>query len=64
MTGKLMDYFNKQPRFGVFSTSSKEGNVDSAVLGSPQMVNEKTVIVALGMGRTIANLKRIPMQST
>ena len=60
MTGKLMEYFNKQPRIGVFSTSNKEGKVDSAVLGSPQMVDEKTVIVALGMGRTISNLKENP----
>ncbi len=60
MTGKLMEYFNKQPRIGVISTSSKEGKVDSAVLGSPQMVDEKTVTVALGKGRTFANLLENP----
>jgi len=56
MTG-LMEYFNKQPRLGVFSTSSKDGKVDSAVLGSPQMIDEKTVIAAFGGGRTFANLQ-------
>ncbi len=60
MTEKLMEYFNKQPRIGVFSTSSKEGKVDSAVYGSPQMIDEKTIIVALAMGRTFANLKENP----
>ena len=60
MTRKLMDYFNKQPRIGVFSTSSKDGKVDSAVLGSPQMVDEKTVTVALGKGRTFINLLENP----
>jgi hypothetical protein len=60
MTGKLMDYFNKQPRIGVFSTSSKDGKVDCAVLGSPQMVDEKIVTVALGKGRTFANLLENP----
>jgi hypothetical protein len=60
MTGKLMEYFNKQPRIGVISTSSKEGKVDSAVLGSPQMVDEKTVTVALGKGRTFVNLLENP----
>jgi hypothetical protein len=45
-----MEYFNKQPRIGVFSTASKDGKVDSAVLGAPQMTDEKTVTVALGMG--------------
>jgi hypothetical protein len=38
MTGKLMDYFNKQPRLGVMSTSNKEGLVDCAVYGSLQMI--------------------------
>lgn len=60
MTGKLMEYFNRQPRIGVISTSNKEGKVDSAVLGSPQMLDEKTATVALGMGRTFANLKENP----
>lgn len=60
MAGKLMEYFNKQPRLGVISTSSKDGKVDSAVIGSPQMIDEKTVIVALGMGRTFANLQDNP----
>ena len=60
MSGKLMEYFNKQPRLGVISTSSKDGKPDCAVYGSPQMIDEKTVIVALAMGRTFANLKENP----
>ena len=60
MSGKLMEYFNKQPRLGVISTSNKDGVVDSAVYGSPQMVDEKTVIVAFANGRTFANLKENP----
>ena len=38
---QLMEYFNKQPRLGVISTSSKDGRVDCAVYGSPQMIDEK-----------------------
>jgi hypothetical protein len=34
--------------------------VDSAVIGSPQMVDEKTVIVSLASGRTFANLQENP----
>jgi len=60
MSARLMEYFNKQPRLGVISTSSKDGKVDSAVYGSPQMIDEKTVIVALGKGRTFANLQENP----
>jgi hypothetical protein len=60
MPGKLMEYFNKQPRIGVLSTASKSGVVDAAVLGSPQMIDEKTVTVAFGRGRTAANLLENP----
>lgn len=60
MTSKLMDYFNKQPRIGVLSTSSKDGKVDSAVFGSPNMTDEKTVVVATGKNRTLSNLQENP----
>ena len=60
MTVELMEYFNCQPRLGVISTSSQDGRVDSAVYGSPQMIDEKTVIVALARGRTWANLQDNP----
>jgi len=60
MTVELMEYFNRQPRLGVISTSSQDGRVDSAVYGSPQMIDEKTVIVALARGRTWANLQENP----
>jgi hypothetical protein len=60
MTAKLFEYFNKQPRLGVMSTSSKDGKVDSAVYGSPQMIDEKTVVVALAKGRTFSNLQENP----
>jgi hypothetical protein len=58
--GKLIDYFNRQPRLGVISTSDKDGRVDSAVYGSPQMIDEKTVQVAFARGRTFANLQENP----
>ncbi|MDD1742967.1 MAG: pyridoxamine 5'-phosphate oxidase family protein [Methanotrichaceae archaeon] len=57
---ELIECFNKQPRFGVKSTASKDGKVDYAVYGSPQIVDEKTVVVALAGGRTFANLQENP----
>lgn len=57
---RLMEYFNKQPRIGVISTASKDGRVDSAVYGSPQMLDDRTVVVAFGKGRTFANLQENP----
>ena len=55
-----MEYFNKMPRVGVLSTSGKDGKVDSAIYGSPQMTDEKTVIVATGKNRSFANLMENP----
>jgi hypothetical protein len=60
MSAKLMEYFNKQPRLSVLGTSSKNGIVDVAVMGSPQMVDEKTITAAFASGRTFANLKENP----
>jgi hypothetical protein len=60
MSTRLMDYFNRTPRTGVLGTASKDGKVDVAVFGSPQMVDEKTVVVALGQNRTLANLQENP----
>lgn len=60
MPSDLIDYFNKSPRLGVLSTSSTDGRVDSAVFGSPQMIDEKTVIAATADNRTFANLQENP----
>jgi Pyridoxamine 5'-phosphate oxidase len=60
MPVNLMEYFNKAPRLGVLSTSSKDGKVDSAVFGSPQMIDEKTVLIATAQNRTFENLMENP----
>ena len=57
---KLREYFNKQPRIGTLSTANREGMVDSAVFGSPMMTDEKTVVMALGNGRTLEYLNENP----
>ncbi len=56
----LMEYFNKRPRIGTLGTASKEGKPNIAHLGSPQMVDEKTVVMGLGQNRTLANLQENP----
>jgi len=60
MSAKLMEYFNRQPRLGVLGTASKDGIVDVAVMGSLQMIDEKTIIAAFARGRTFANLQENP----
>ncbi|MCP1716216.1 hypothetical protein J2T58_002092 [Methanocalculus alkaliphilus] len=57
---KLGEYFNRQPRIGTLSTANREGRVDSAVFGSPMMTDEKTVVMALGKGRTLDYLNENP----
>lgn len=60
MPSNLIDYFNKSPRLGVLSTSSTDGRINTAVFGSPQMTDEKTVIAATADNRTFANLRENP----
>lgn len=60
MNAQLIEYFNKQPRLLTLSTSDKSGKVDVAVLGSPKMVDEKTVMLTLRKNRTFTNLQENP----
>ena len=60
MEGKLMEYFNKLPRMGCMSTSGKDGRVNVACFGSPRMVDEKTVVMAVRKNRTFDNLRENP----
>jgi Pyridoxamine 5'-phosphate oxidase. len=60
MSGKLMEYFNRSPRIGTLSTADAQGRVDTAVFGSPRMIDDRTVIMGLGKNRTFANLVENP----
>jgi hypothetical protein len=52
-----MEYFNKSPRIGTFIPTEKAVNVNSTIFGSPNMTNEKTVVMRLGKSHTLANLQ-------
>jgi len=56
----VMELFNKRPRVGTLSTSNKSGDVDVAVFGSPQMVDENTVVMGIGQNRSFQNLQENP----
>ena len=60
MSKELMEYFNKQPRIGTLSTAGKDGKVDVAYFGSPRMIDEKTVIMAVRKNQTFTNLQENP----
>lgn len=57
---ELMALFNKRPRVGTLSTADKKGEVNVAVFGSPQMVDENTVVMGIGENRTFRNLQGNP----
>ncbi len=56
----VMELFNKRPRIGTLSTSSKSGDVNVAIFGSPQMVDENTVVMGIGENRSFKNLQENP----
>ncbi len=60
MSKELKEYFNKMPRVATLSTADKDGKVDAAYFGSPLMIDEKTVAMALMKGRTLKNLQENP----
>lgn len=52
--------FNKNARIGSLATSNGKGDVNAAVFGSPQMIDEDTVIMAIGENRSYQNLQENP----
>jgi hypothetical protein len=59
----VMEMFNKQSRIGALATSNKNGDVNVAVFGSPQMINEETIIMAIGDNRSYQYLQENPKAS-
>ena len=57
---QVMEMFNTRPRIGTLSTASKSGDVNVAVFGSPQMIDENTVVMGIGNNRSFQNLKENP----
>jgi len=57
---ELMTLFNKRPRIGALATANTIGDVNVAVFGSPQMIDENTVIMGIGENRSFRNLQRNP----
>lgn len=60
MSKALMEFFNKRPRLGTLSTADKNGKVNSAYFGSPEMIDEKTIVMGSAKNRTLSNLQENP----
>ena len=57
---EIMELFNKRPRIGSLSTANSKGEVNVAVFGSPQMIDENTVVMGIGNNRSFRNLQENP----
>jgi len=60
---QVMAMFNKETRIGALATANKQGAVNAAVFGSPRMIDEDTVIMAIGDNRSYRNLQENPKAS-
>lgn len=60
---QVMEMFNKESRIGVMATANKNGDVNAAVFGSPRMIDEETVIMAIGENRSFKYLQENPKAS-
>ena len=60
---ELMEMFNKHNRIGVLATANKSGAVNTAVFGSPRMIDDETIIMAIGDNRSYQYLQENPRAS-
>ncbi len=60
---QVMKMFNKEARIGILATANNDKDVNAAVFGSPKMIDEDTVIMAIGDNRTAHYLKENPKAS-
>ena len=60
---EVMEMFNRKTRIGALATSNQNGDVNAAVFGSPRMIDEDTVIMAIGNNRSLQYLQENPKAS-
>jgi hypothetical protein len=57
---EAMELFNKRPRIGSLSSANAQGDVNVAVFGSPQMIDENTIVMGIGKNRSFQYLQENP----
>jgi hypothetical protein len=60
---QVMEMFNRKTRIGTLATANNNGDVNTAVFGSPRMIDEDTVIMAIGDNRSYQYLQENPKAS-
>ena len=54
---EVMDLFNKRPRIGALSTANSKGDVNVTAFGSPEMIDEHTIVMGTANNRSFQYLK-------
>ena len=54
---QVMAMFNKDTRIGALATADANGQVNTAVFGSPRMIDENTMVMAIGENRSFQYLQ-------
>ena len=57
---QVMAMFNKETRIGALATTDGNGQVNTAVFGSPRMIDEDTMVMAIGENRSFQYLQENP----
>ena len=57
---QVMEMFNRKTRIGPLATADTSGAVNAAVFGSPRMIDEDTVVMAIGDNRSYQYLQSNP----
>lgn len=57
---ELIPFVNETAGPGILSTGDGAGEVNSAVIGAVRMVDEGTLVIALGENRSLAHLRQNP----
>jgi len=57
---QIMEMFDRKNRIGALATANTDGAVNAAVFGSPRMIDEDTVIMAIGNNRSYQYLRNNP----
>lgn len=60
---KVRKILTSDSRMSVYSTSSKDGIANIAVMGSTTMLEDGTLMIAIGNNRTFTNLQENPCAS-
>lgn len=60
---QVMEMFNRDTRIGALATANSNGDVNAAVFGSPRMIDEDTIIMAIGDNRSFEYLQENPKAS-